>query len=122
MNGATYHAPDGDVMDAPAGLAVLRLNDEGGSLRSSLPGLLGRAYERIFYGPNVRFEWPEVRLVESVERFAVLLGVRFEILQEGELEWFILNGSERTVAEILDYAQAKGANLSHLKRHTWRVL
>ena len=109
-------------MDAPWPLAVLRLNDEGGSLRSSLPGLLGRAYERIFYGPKVRFEWPEVRLVESVERFAVILGVRFEIVQGGELEWFILNGSEMSVAEILDYAQAKGANVSHLKRHTWRVL
>jgi hypothetical protein len=48
MNGATYHADDGDVMDAPWPLAVLRLNREGGSLRCSLPGILGRAYELIF--------------------------------------------------------------------------
>lgn len=70
----------------------------------------------------MRFEWPEVRLVESVERFAVLPGVRFEIVQGGEPDWFILNGSEGTIAEILDYARARGANVSHLKRRTWRVL
>jgi hypothetical protein len=66
--------------------------------------------------------WPEVRLVENVERFAVFQGVRFEIVQEDGPKWFILSGNEGTIAEILDYAQARSANASHLKRRMWRAL
>jgi hypothetical protein len=73
---------------------VLRLNDQDGSLRCSLSGILGRAYERVFYGPNVLFVWTEVRLAENVERFAVFQEVRFEIVQEDGPKWSILSGNE----------------------------
>ena len=120
--GATWHYEDGDVIAASWPLVVLRLDDKGGSLRSSLPGLLGCAFERVFSGPNVQFEWPEVQLVERVERFVAFHGVRFKIMQRDDPKLFIVTTSEATIMEILDFAQARGANVSRLKRRMWRVL
>jgi hypothetical protein len=34
----------------------------------------------------------------------------------------VVDASDGTIAEILDFAQARGANVSHLKRRTWRHL
>jgi hypothetical protein len=120
--GANWHDDDGYMMSAQWPLVSLRLNDEGGSLRCSLPGLLGRAFERIFSGPKVEFEWSEVELVERVRTVGFVPGVRFKIVQQGEPKMFVLDASDGTVAEILDYAQARGANVSHLKRRMWRYL
>jgi hypothetical protein len=110
------------VVAASWPLLVLSLNGEGGSFRSSLPWFLGRAFELIFSGPRVRFEWPKVQLVERVEQFVVFQGVRFKIMQRDELKLFIVVTSEGTIAEILDYAQARDANVSRLKRRMWRPL
>jgi len=109
-------------MSASTPLVALRLDDRGGSLRSSLPRLVGRAFERVFHGPDVRFKWSEVRLVQRAERFMVFRGVFFEVLQQGKPKTFILHASERTISEILDYAQARGARVSRLTRRTRRFL
>jgi hypothetical protein len=39
-------------MSAQWPLVLLRLDEKGGSLRCSLPGLLGRAFERVFSEPK----------------------------------------------------------------------
>jgi hypothetical protein len=122
IRGANWHDDDGYVLANTWPFSVLRPNDKGGSLRSSLPGLLGRAFEHIFGGPRVEFEWSEVQLVESVRTTGFVPGVRFKIVQHGEPKMFVLDASDDTVEEILDYAQARGANVSHLKRRTWRYL
>jgi hypothetical protein len=44
------------------------------------------------------------------------------MMQQGEPKMFVLDASDETVDEILDYAQARGANVSHLKRRMWRHL
>lgn len=59
---------------------------------------------------------------DDPDLFEVVSGVRFEILQQGEPKMFIVIISESTVPEILDYAQARGANVSRLKRRMWRTL
>src|SRR5215210_562773 len=116
IRGANWHDNDGYVMSNSWPLSVLRLNDKGGSLRSSLPGILGRAFERIFSGPKVEFEWSEVQLVERVRTTRFVPGVRFKVVQQGEPKMFVLDASDGTVDEILDYAQANGAHVSRLKR------
>jgi hypothetical protein len=122
ITGGSWYDDDGYVVAASWPLLVLSLNGEGGSFRSSLPSFLGRAFELIFSGPRVHFEWHEVQLVERVEQFVVFHGVRFKIMQRDELKLFIVVTSEGTIAQILDYVQAWGANVSHLKRRMWRAL
>ena len=122
IRGANWHDDDGYVMSAQWPLVSLRLNDKGGSLRCSLPGILGRAFERIFSGPKVEFKWSEVELVESVRTTVFVPGVRFKIVQQGEPKMFVLDASDETVDEILDYAQAGGAKVSRLKRRMWGYL
>ncbi len=122
IRGANWHDDDGYVMSNTWPFSVLRLNDKGGSLRCSLPGILGGAFERIFSGPKVEFEWSEVLLVERVRTTGFVPGVRFKIVQQGEPKMFVLDASDGTVDEILDYAQARGANVSLLKRRMWGYL
>ena len=50
IRGANWHDDDGYVMAAQWPLVSLRLDDKGGSLRCSLPGLLGRAFELGIFG------------------------------------------------------------------------
>jgi hypothetical protein len=38
-------------------------------------------------------------------------GVRFKIMQQGEPKMLVLDASDETVEEILDYAQARGASV-----------
>jgi hypothetical protein len=122
IRGANWHDDEGYVMSNSWPLSVLRLSDKGGSLRCSLPGILGRAFERIFGGPKIEFEWSEVQLVERVRTVGFVPGVRFKIVKQGELKMFVLDASDEPVEEILDYAQARGANVSHVKRRMWGYL
>ena len=122
ITGATWQTDEGFASAASWPLVQLRLGDAGGSLRCSLPGFLGRLFELFFYGPNIQFKWSEVLLVENVVRFVGFHGVRFKLMQQGEPKMFVLTTPERTIADILDFAQARGANVSHLKRRLWRLL
>src|SRR5918997_718744 len=90
---------------------VLRLDDKGGSLRCSLPGFLERAFEGVFFGPKVEFEWSEVQLVERVQTTMFVSRVRFKIMQQGEPEMLVLDASDETVEERLVYAQPRGASV-----------
>jgi hypothetical protein len=66
---------------------------------------------------------PRTSRVETYAKFEPLgREVRFKIVQQGEPKMFVLDASDGTVDEILDYARARGANVSHLKRRMWRYL
>ena len=122
IRGANWHDDDGYVTSNTWPFSVLRLDENGGSLRSSMPGFLGRLFEHVFGGPRIEFEWSEVQLVERVRTQMLVPGVCFKILQQGEPKMFVLDASDGTVAEILDYAHARGARVSHLKRRMWKHL
>jgi hypothetical protein len=102
ISGANWLDAGGSVSTNTWPFSVLRLNDKGGSLRSSMPGILGRAFEHIFGGPRIEFEWSEVTLVERARTTVLIPGVRFKILQDGELKMFVLDASDETVTEILE--------------------
>jgi hypothetical protein len=50
-------------------------------------------------------------LVERVRTTMFVSGVRFKIIQQGEPKMLVLDASDETVEEILDYAQARGASV-----------
>jgi hypothetical protein len=122
ISGANWLDEGGTVSTNTWPFSVLRLDDEGGSLRSSLPEVVGRAFERVFGGPRIEFEWSEVALVERARTTLLAPGVRFKILQDGDLKMFVLDASDGTVDEILECARARGANVSRLMHRTWRHL
>jgi hypothetical protein len=122
ISGANWLDAGGSVSTNTWPFTVLRLDDDGGSLRSSLPGVVGRLFEHVFGGPRIEFEWSEVILVERARTTGLVPGVRFKILQDGELKMFVLDASDETVTQILECARARRARVSQLTRRTWRYL
>ena len=51
------------------------------------------------------------RLVERVRTTMFVSGVRFKIMQQGKPKMLVLDASDETVEEILDYAQARSASV-----------